>query len=317
MIKKRRIVIYSPRQKWGGPIVLHVLCKCLNELGYDATVFYSDVGVKNDCKNRVTYWRKIIGYYIKDTTKIVLSKIDSKNRAIYNGYRNYAIHGCKRKFTPFIKENDIVIYPDIVYGNPLGAKNVVRYLLYYYQYKNDPKAYDDTDIFVAFREEFNDNELNHDNFIMTIPYFDLEYYKQTNFAKREGKCYIIRKGKDRDDLPSSLDGIIIDDLAEDDKIKVFNESEYCISYDLQTAYSSLAALCGCKSVIVPLIGKTPESYRNSDDPRYGVAVGFSNEQLRYAEETIEDLRKNYLDANKKSLEQVRVFANKLDDYFKK
>lgn len=312
----RRIIVFTPRQKWGGAIVLHVLAKCLNELGYDARVFYSGVGFKTDFKYIGLFWIKWLIYILKDTIKVVLSKVDKRNKPLYNGYKSCVVKGCKRKYLPFVRKNDVVVYPEIIYGNPLNAHNIIRFLLYYYQYKDDSKAYSEKDLFVAYRDEFNDVDLNPSRYILTIPYFDLDYYKQKNFGKREGKCYIIRKGKNRDDLPKKFDGIVIDNLAEDDKIKVFNNCEYCISYDVQTAYSSLAAICGCKSVIMPLPGQIPEDYRNSDDSREGIAIGLEKKELQYAESTLDNLKNKYQQMNMESIEKVKEFAIVCKEYFK-
>ena len=61
-------VIVSPRQKWGGAIVLHSLCKNLNEMGYDASIFYTEIyGIGNKpLISKIKYIIKWLQYSIHD-----------------------------------------------------------------------------------------------------------------------------------------------------------------------------------------------------------------------------------------------------------
>jgi hypothetical protein len=59
----------------------------------------------------------------------------------------------------------------------------------------------------------------------------LEKYSQYNYGKRIGKCYVLRKGKFRVRPEDVADGIVVDDLSEREKVRVFNRCKYCISYE--------------------------------------------------------------------------------------
>ena len=83
-------------------------------------------------------------------------------------------------------------------------------------------------LFVCYRQQFNDEVLNPDRYELHTPYFDLDLYRRSNYGDRHGICYIIRKGKNRDDLPNTFDGPIIDDMSEERKVEIFNECEKCI-----------------------------------------------------------------------------------------
>lgn len=315
-MRKKKVVIVSPRQKGGGAVVLHTLCKNLCDLGYDARIFYSIYfGEVKINEHSLLFWAKWLKYTIIDSFYCIMSRIDKENTRDYTGYRDITVKGCKRKYLPFVGKNTIVVYPEVIYGNLLRAKKVTRYLLYYYKYKDDIDAYSDTDLFIAYRKEFDDEELNPNHYVCLIAFFDLELYKRYNYGERNGRCYVIRKGEKRSDLPKEFDGIVVDDLPEKEKVKVFNECEWCISYDTQTAYSTIAAICGCKSVVVPEEGKSIDDYLNENDERLGVAIGFSEQELKRAADTTQRAIKRYQDIIANSVIETKRFIEYCEKYF--
>ena len=315
--KKIKYVIFSPNTNHGGAIALHTLCRLLSEKGFNSKLFYAD-RFNYDKYSHIIYWGEYLSFLFKEVLLNLKQSIRNYQN-IPKIYQCCSNRGCKRKIIPIISRNTIVVYPEIVVGNPLNAKNVVRYLLYnnirYKQFNSKTIGYGPNDLFFAYREVFNDPVLNPEGRILCTPYYDLDLYKQTNFGERKGKCYILRKGLGRSDLPKEYDGIIIDHLPESEKVRVFNESEYCISYDTQTAYSKIAALCGCISVVVPEKGKTRKDYRSGKDIDYGVAFGFSNEEIENAIATREKLHDYYIKINDNSKKDVMRFVDECERYF--
>lgn len=307
-----KFLIVSSRQGYGGPIVLHALCKYLNELGYKAEIFYTDVW-KYEKQKRISFWRKWVSYILRDSLNLFRAKVSKERNAGLDGYIDESVKGCPRKFLPFIDDETVVIYPELMYGNPLGAKKVVRWFLYHNRYSDE--AYDENDFFICYREVFNDWRLNPEGIMLRTPYFDIDKYKRYNYGKRSGKCYVIRKGEGRKDIPKKLDGIVIDNLLEKEKVKIFNESEYCISYDTQTAYSGIAALCGCISVIIPEEGKSKADYRTESEKDLGVAWGFDEKEILWAKETQKDILDLYISINKGGLESAKNFVEKCKERF--
>lgn len=314
MHRKQKFVIVSPRVNGGGPTVLHVLCKCLTELGYNAKMFYvKDFAYHEEKKEEYwkNYWMylysRILGKWYPDIRDGFCDWEDS--------FKQMSVKGCKQKYFPFVGKNTIVIYPEVIYGNPFGAPKVVRWLLYHYKYYGDEKAYDKDDVFVAYREVFNDKRLNPMLHKLYLLYFDLGLYKQTNFGERKGNCYIIRKGKKRKDLPLNFEGDIIDDLLETEKVKKFNECKYCICYDTQTAYATLAAICGCIPIVIPEEGKTRNDYYTAGDVSYGIAFGFEESEIEYAVQTRSELLRKCQEINIDSLEEVKKFIELCNDIF--
>lgn len=311
-----KFVIVSPRQRWGGAIVLHALCKYLSDLGCDTKIFYCGLTYYNKEKP-LQFWAKWLVDTAIDTAKLFLSRF-IKNERIFSGYIHPPVRGCRRKYLPWVDDDTIVVYPESIFGNFLHAKNVVRWLLYHNQFQeNSAEAFGENDLFICYREVFNDPKLNPSCRKVTISYFDLETYRQFHFGERKGKCYVIRKGHDRPDLPKEFDGIIVDKLSEKEKVNVFNHCEYCICYDTQTAYSSIAALCGCISVIVPEEGKTIEDYLSADEESFGVALGFSEEEISYAIQTRHKVKEEFEAENQKSKEEAREFLRICESYFEK
>ena len=315
----KKYIIVSPRPKWGGSVVLHTLCKILSELGYDAKIFYTNTYIYKKRKT-IYFWLKWIFFTIDDLIKCMLVKIFKNKISPYNKqweqYIKSYSYNLKRKLLPFVGKNTVVIYPEIIYGNFFKAKNVVRYLLYYNRYTDIKNAFGENDLFFAYRKVFNDFRLNPTCRILKISYYDLNLYKQTNFGERTGKCYVIRKGKNRKDLPNKFEGTVVDDLSEPEKVEVFNKCEYCISYDTQTAYSGIAALCGCISIVIPEEGKNKEDYIKDDDKSYGVAWGLTDEEISYAKRTRKELLNFYRNINEQSFDAVRGFIKISDEYFR-
>ena len=318
---KYKFVIVSPRQNGGGSIVLHVLCKMLSELGYDAKIYYlyrRANGFRQNGSFSKPIW--LLGTLYDSFLLFLSCTLPNhllQSKEIFMGYVDTSVQGCKRKYLPCIDDNTIVVYPETIYGNPLNAKNVVRWLLYYNLIYNQehPDSYDEKDLFYCYREIFNDYKLNPLAKTLCISYYNLDLYKRYNYGTRAGNCYIIRKGAGRKDLPEHFDGVVIDNLPETEKVKQFNNCEYCISYDMQSAYTLIAALCGCVSVLIPEEGKKREDYRKPEEWSYGEAFGFTKEELEYAKATRDKVYECYRTSNEAGKERVKAFAEDCLAYF--
>ena len=314
MYNNYKFVIVSPRQNCGGAIVLHVLCKLLCDIGYDASIFYCQYcGFET---RREIFCKPVwLAGTVIDYSLLFLSKILPKRflqrKKIFEGYCNVPIKGCTRRLLPWVDNKTIVVYPEIIYGNPIKAKNVVRWLLYYNKIYNSqhPDSYEITDCFYCYRKIFNDYRLNPTAKTLNMSYYNLDLYKRYNYGKRTGRCYVIRKGSNRKDLPKHFDGVIIDDLPEIEKVKQFNQCEYCISYDMQTAYTLIAALCGCISILIPEEGKKRGDYRKPGEIDYGEAFGYNVSEIEYARSTMNKVYESFLRFNTEGKENVQQFAN--------
>lgn len=299
-----KFVIVSTREEYGGCLVLHSLCRKLIALGHEAQIFYICNGVY-EVDRKLIYWIKWLRFTVVDLIRSSMARYCAGEAICaskkYSVYFNRSLKGCPRKLYPRVGKETIVVYPDIVYGNPLNAEKVVRWLLYYNRWGDNPGAYGDNDVFFAYRSVFNDNVLNPACRLLTTPEFDFTTYHRYNYGPREGTCYIVRKGGDRSDLPTSFDGAIVDDLSEGEKVRYFNECVTCISYDTETAYNQIAALCGCSSIVIPRPGD-PERWST------GVAFGTAPEQLQHQVDTRDMVEEELRNKERESMDSARKFA---------
>ena len=313
----KKIIIVNSFVNYGGTIALAELCRSLRKLGCDARLLMVPY-FPNNIVDKSGYKRFIIKYQLISLYNYLLYKLTGKERIHPFGDRYFfsLVNGCKLQFHPFFnKKRHVVIYPEVVFGNPLDANHVVRWLLYTTKYKNVPDAYSDTDLFIAYREIFSDTDLNPHHYIIHQASFNLDIYKQYNYGVRKGNCYIIRKGRNRPDLPECFDGPIVDILPEKEKVKIFNECNYCYCYDTQTAYTSIAAICGCIPIVVLEQGMTRKDYRKGQDkPGYGIAYGDSKEELEWAISTRGKLRES-LDYSESNLQNAERLVALLKERF--
>lgn len=317
----KRIYIVNIREYRGGTLVLSALCGLLRELGYDARLlivpylpeekiarinFYKDCIVKNT------------KYLIKSVLKKYIARIYPSAKFVkhFVSQANVLnIKGIKIQWYPFINKNSIVIYPEVVYGNVLGAKNVARWLLYKYYHKDDKGAYNKDDFFFAYRDIFDIPEFNPNHNIITIHYFNKELYRQYNPLKeRVGNCYLIYKGRNRSDLPTKFDGPIIDSkMPQEEIVDILNNCKYCYCYDPQTFYMQIAAVCGCIPILVMEPNKTEKDYLSDNENHYGIAYGDNEEQIKYAVDTREKCLSllNYDKQNRENaLQLIRLLQNR-------
>lgn len=267
-VKKRRYVIYAPGydENSGGAIVLHRLCDLLNTNGIDSCLYAMRPQINK--RRLFCHVRQVIKMFL-----FVFKK---------NKYKT-----CDSFFTPLCTDvdvaNDIVVYPEIVIGNPLGAKHVVRWLLHEPGHFYGGFIFNKNDLFFYFQKAFLKREdIKNIGGELKVIYFQ-DVYRNNNSHQRNGACHILRKGKDRK-LVHNLNGsVLIDGLSHKETAEIFNKSEVCISYDMYTMYSRYAVVCGCLSIVIPEAGVDKYQWRPEEELRWGIAYGFDD--VEWAKET--------------------------------
>jgi hypothetical protein len=264
--------IYIPGRKefTGGHVVLHKLTKIISDLGYEV-------------------WSNQIPLF--DCNCKLVEDIDATKEYI---------------------EKIVVVYAEQIIGNPLNAKNVCRWILYHTK-EDVENTWSETDIRFKFVPGFK--TITSSDKVLTVLDSKLEIFRNEGLGdKRTGFCHINKKKYPiGEKLLESLNSI---DLSDFDKkggfsylASEFNKYEYFVTYDDATYYSILAALCGCRSVILnPDLTITPEEYRKKFPVRkYGVAYGWQD--MKHADLTRDLVREHIKNYEKESIKSVNKFIN--------
>ena len=282
--RKIQIVIWTNHPfSWneGGTLVLFYLCKCINDLNH--TIFYS---------------------------KLYLPYGQQKVYPFSNIHYVFDEHE--------IDDNTIVIYPEDVIDNPLICKNVIRWLLQstiklITRWKN-------TDLIYNWSNYTN----NKTDKILSNPYFS-KIFKNNNKTERIKTCYVIKKGYQYHGHITFFhpnDSIFIDYKASHQEIcDIFNECKYFYCYDPNSMFAIYAVICGCITILYPTKDKTKEEYfkisfHNNKIYNYGIAYGNSEEEIKFATDTLAEGEFAYRELFESYKDTIYDFLKDLEIYFK-
>jgi len=290
-----RFVVYTPlyRENSGGIIVLHKLASILSAMGHDV---------------RIWPQQKPCAYELATNHGL-------KKAVLWAKYRALNLVGRKDIRSPYQLRvarhkdirNSIVLYPEIVAGNPLQSPYVVRWLLNKPGAINGKVDFGENDLFFFYQEKFNDWDLNPDkNNRLTVTELMGDTYVNKNSGIRNGQCYMVRKGRDRSLDYHGSSAVKVDGIGHKELAKIFNQHEYFICYDPYTMYCRYAAMCGCIPVVVPESGVTKEEWRPEIYNRYGVAYGWDD--VPWALETRPQLMEFLSESEQRNEELVRNFV---------
>jgi hypothetical protein len=281
-----KIIIAAPsyNPSIGGAIALHRLCDILNQIGYDS--------------------------YLFPTLKL------NGNLDVFYLNENYHT----KVATELDPEKDIIIYPEIEPGNPLNGNNIVRYILNIYhhpEYDNNIITWNENDYWLYYHELFYDGF--RDKNMLYILDSKLDIYKDYGFERKIEACFTYRKkSNERNVLPIIYPPNSIEigyNTPDMELISIFNSCKRFYSYDTETYLSTIAALCGCESVIVPYSGLTEEDFkrRKSSILKYGVSYGL--DKIDEANSTRHLLREYYEKHEKQQFIDTKIAFEKIFNYF--
>lgn len=203
-----------------------------------------------------------------------------------------------------LDDDAVVVYSEIVLGNPLGAKNVARWLLYTPGVRH-PYEFTEGELFFRDFEKADLPQITGgaaDLHLWTVN----PIYRNEHRPDRKGACYALRKGDAKPRIPQTEGAVLIDDLSHAEINDVFNRSEVFYSYDEATMYSQYAVVCGCLSVVVPGDHPDREAWAATHDLcRYGVAYGLDD--LDHARATRDDLLADLARKEADGVETVKQF----------
>lgn len=279
MSRLKKFIVYAPgySENNGGAIVLHKLCHLLNQEGYEAYLYPS-----------FKIWIMHREFWVKPLLSILWGLVREKYLRRYRTIPNFKTPVFKGG-TSKISDDMVVVYAEGVTGNPLNARNVVRWFLHQPGYHNGIVGFGTGELyfdFLAFSHNFElpFSKLSKQRVFLT--HFPLEKYNLVGALpedQRKGTAFCLRKGIDKPQIHHPSDAILIDGLSHDEISKLFKRIKTFISYDPKTAYSVFAALCGADSVVIPDEGVPFEEWAPDERDVFGVAYGF--DRLQWSRET--------------------------------
>jgi len=306
-IKKFIIFAGSYSEDSGGTVVLHKLCDLLNQNGYEAYLYPA---FKTTIIHQESWFKPVMSILYGAFKSRFLRPFKTLSELNTPTYNHPSIS---------IGDDCVVIYAEGVAGNPLKAKNVVRWLLHKPGYNYKGVFFGNSELIFSYSPEYSIgfslplSKLS--NTRLFIPYAHLHHYTGDNSStelKRSGLAYCIRKGKGKPFVHDDKDAILIDGLSHAEVADIFKKVKTLISYDSKTAYSIFAAVSGVESIIIPDPGVSIDDWC-SKEHRYGLSYGFDN--LEWARDTLPQLLE-MLDKDTQNINStIHAFVSEVNDYF--
>lgn len=248
---KGRYVIYTPSfsDTNGGAIFLHGLADMLAGLGENAAVTPMAPLYRTGKRDRI---RRFFRPDPFDTMPGSKAGVVSRRE---------------------IGDDDIVVYPEIVPGNPLGARNVVRWLLYkpgvFHRFAPGPD-----EMFFAVGDFCDVPQVTGGAARLTA-WRVHPAYRDPCETRRRGSCYMLRKGREKAIAHDLTDSVRLDGKSHDEIAAAFRRAEVFYCYDEMTLYAQYAVLCGCPTVVVPgpFFDRHAAYVAARPMARYGVSYG--------------------------------------------
>jgi hypothetical protein len=231
---------------------------------------------------------------------------------VYNNLKYNNIFCNQFETVDEINDNTIVIYPEVISGNPLNCKKVVRWILLALGIEMPINHYEswgltslknglssDGSYNLIYQWESIQNNIPQ----LAVPWFNPIFKNKNNV--RTKTCYLIKKGiLIHKSIKYIHEGnsICIDNMSISEKCNIFNQCKRFYCYDPNTAYMIFAVSCGCPVIMYPLENVSKDNYFknkifNKDNKIYnaGIAYGNSFREITYAEKTLEEGINMYVD----------------------
>lgn len=307
--KKYLIYTYDYDGRIGGIVLLHYLCHLINSLGYEAYLY-----------------KRSLYSVICEAIQSSIVLIKNKNKSIASGYNVYInfkktldkrnIKQNVKFYTPFysgkINNDFIVVYPEVVDGNPYNGFNIVRWFLHKPGYHTGRINYGLNELYFYIHDHFNDTSINKFSYRLFLVYLDFSINKGGDAVLREVDAYCVRKGSITKPYHSN-DAILIDNLQFDEVITILKKTRRFISYDTQTFFSTLAVLCGAESIVIPERGIFKNQWVSDESLTYGIAYGLDD--IEWARATKHKVFEKYNKIHQDSINSVNDFIEVSQGYF--
>ncbi len=151
--------------------------------------------------------------------------------------------------------NPIVIYPEIVMGNPMNAGTVVRYVLNWPGVLGGDASYDPGEIVYCYTKTLANSIPGAQ--VLHIPVVDTSVFYDRKREKRFGSCFYAAKFRNLGGSPAGIPRDSVEILRDgtlaqtpEEIAGLFSSCEVFYTFE-DTLLSLEAALCGCPTVFVP------------------------------------------------------------------
>jgi len=177
----------------------------------------------------------------------------------------------------------VVVYPEIISGNPFNARHVVRWILNTPGVIGGDGIYSENDLVFLYQPYFTVKQHHLIRGSMQLFTDDLGVYYDQGLP-RKGQGVIFHKGRHKPRIHHNPDALVLDGVNRSALPTVLNSLHTVVSYDHVTYLSLLAALAGCVSIVVPDGISTKDEWREKIPCfKYGIAYGTND--IEYALET--------------------------------
>lgn len=194
----------------------------------------------------------------------------------------------------------IMVYPEVVPGNPYGAPFVVRYVLNYPGLLGGDETYPDDEFCIAYSHELA-SQVSNARLRLFVPASDPRLFApEPRVDRRSGSCFYA--GKYREIHGGELFDVTRDSVeihrapplaqAPEEIAALFRRSEVFYAYE-NTALVIEALMCECPVVFLPnkyLVNAIAARELGWD----GIAWGLDEAEVARAKRTVKDARENYL-----------------------
>jgi len=243
-------------------------------------------------------------YYPHENIKVIPTKLVNENNLFKSNF-------IWEPFT-FPLHKTISIYTQVSIGNPYNTIYNNRWVLHDYS-KEHWDTFDKNDLIYNFGD-FKVPE-NTKQSSLTVFDYKLDKFKNLNNPNRNGFCYLKQINKATPEWGENfLKTFTLNDISDwysnggyDYLLEILNKYEYLITFEDKTYLTTIAALCGTKSIII-----NNENYSSPIDFRlknpiqlFGVAYGLDD--IGWANKTINLVRDNIIELEKRDSIMVDNF----------
>ena len=156
-------------------------------------------------------------------------------------------HHCIQSFTEVMQREDIVIYPEIVAGNPLRFHRVARYVLYYPGMLGGERVFDDHEYIVVW-----DRGYRKDTPELVLPLLDRKLFYDAGLPRIHDCVYEHKNSgvKRKVDIPGAVRITMKYPEKRSELAALLQTTRVLYSYDHNSLLNDEAACCGAEVKLV-------------------------------------------------------------------